>query len=50
VTQVLEQQIDVTLPSDEHKKMLIVQPHLEFLEPVQEPFPLSRYVINGYWM
>lgn len=41
MTQVLEQQIDVTLPSTSIK-MLIVQPHLEFLEPVQEPFPLQQ--------
>src|SRR5450759_299283 len=36
-----EQQIDVTLPSTS-VKMLIVQPHLEFLEPTQEPFPLRQ--------
>src|ERR1700733_14955033 len=39
--QVVEQQIDVTFPSTS-VKMLIVQPHLEFQEPTQEPFPLRQ--------
>jgi hypothetical protein len=36
-----EQQIDVTLPSDA-VRMLIVQPFLEFQPPVQEPFALTQ--------
>jgi hypothetical protein len=38
--QVAECQIDVTLPANS-VTMLIAQPFLEFLEPLQEPFPLS---------
>ena len=37
---VLEQQIDVTLPSNA-VRMLIAQPFLEFQAPVQEPFALT---------
>ena len=36
---VSEQQIDLTLPSVS-VKMLIVQPHLDFQIPLQEPFPV----------
>src|SRR4051812_22442133 len=38
--QVVEQQIDVTLPSNA-VRMLIAQPFLEFQPPVQEPFALT---------
>src|SRR5687767_10700420 len=37
---VLEQQIDVTLPSNA-VRMLIAQPFLEFQAPIQEPFALT---------
>ena len=37
---VLEQQVDVTLPSNA-VRMLIAQPFLEFQTPVQEPFALT---------
>ena len=39
--QVAEYQIDVTLPADS-VVMLIAQPFLEFVQPLQEPFPLSN--------
>jgi hypothetical protein len=38
--QVAEFEIDVTFPSNS-VKMLLAQPFLEFLQPQQEPFPLS---------
>lgn len=38
--QVAERQIDVTFPSNS-VRMLIAQPFLEFVQPLQEPFPLA---------